>query len=88
MEAACEEVDRRSRGLCEANVPGVCRPGQHRGEHHHHVVLRAQGGPDTAANLLHLCMKVHDWAHNVDRAAAERRGIIRRGGVLSGDTPS
>lgn len=82
MELACEEVDRRSRGLCEANVPGVCRPGPHRGEHHHHVVLRGQGGPDVAANLLHLCQAVHQWAHDVDRAQAERLGIIRRGGVL------
>lgn len=78
MELACIEVDRRSRGLCEANVPGVCPSGQHPGQHHHHRILRAQGGPDTAENLLAICPAGHDWAHNVDRAEAERLGIILR----------
>lgn len=78
---ACQDVDSRSRGFCEANVEGVCPPGRHRGEHHHHVILRSQGGPDEAWNLLHICQKAHHWAHNVDRAEAERLGIIRRRGA-------
>lgn len=92
MALACEQVDRRSGGLCEANVPGVCRPGPHRGEHHHHIRLRGQGGADEAANLLAICAAGHDWAHNVDRAEAERLGIIRRSvacdDLPGGDTPS
>lgn len=72
------EVRRRSAGLCEANWEGVCAPGQHRAQHMHHVILRGQGGPDADWNLLHVCLVVHRHAHDVDRAGAERRGIIRR----------
>lgn len=75
---ACRDVDSRSGGWCEANVPGVCPAGRHRAEHHHHIVLRAQGGPDEAWNLLHVCARVHTWAHDENRAEAERLGIIRR----------
>lgn len=71
-------VKRRSGGLCEANWEGVCPPGPHRAQHVHHVILKAQGGPDVEWNLLHLCYVVHQHAHDVDRAGAESRGIIRR----------
>lgn len=76
---AKQTVKIRSRGLCEANWEGVCPPGDHRGEHVHHVVLRSQGGGHDPANLLHLCRKVHQHAHERDRLGAEARGIIARG---------
>lgn len=75
---AVGDVKSRSRGFCEANVEGVCPSGRHRGEHVHHMILRSQGGPDEAWNLLHICHVAHDWAHNVNRSEAERLGIIRR----------
>lgn len=75
---ACVEVDERSRGWCEVNVPDVCKPGRHRAEHHHHIVGRGVGGEHTAENLLHICHAAHDWAHNRDRAKAEALGIIAR----------
>lgn len=73
------KVRRRSGGWCEANWPEGCgQPGPHAAQHMHHVILQGQGGPDTAENLLHLCHPVHQHAHDVDRAGAEARGIIRR----------
>lgn len=79
------EVHRRAAEKCEANWPGVCptdavtgMPLPHRGEHVHHVILRSQGGPDEVWNLLLVCHVVHTHAHDVDRAGAEARGIIRR----------
>lgn len=74
---ACLDVDARSKGFCEANVDGVCPPGRHRADHHHHVWLRSQGGPDEAWNLMHLCHVVHEWAHR-NRQESEQLGIIRR----------
>lgn len=74
-------VQVRSGGRCEANWDGVCPPGPHRGEHVHHRRLRAQGGSDELDNLMHVCRVVHQHAHDVDRAEAERRGIIIRGWV-------
>lgn len=78
LAAAREQVKRRARGWCEANWEGVCPPGVHPGQHAHHVVLRAQGGDHHPDNLLWLCHVVHRHAHDVDRAGAEARGIIRR----------
>lgn len=71
----------RSRGLCEANWPGVCKPGPHRGDHVHHRRLRSQGGGNELDNLMHVCHVVHGHAHDVDRAGAEERGIIVRAWV-------
>lgn len=79
-DAERAKVRRRSGGWCEARWPEGCgTSAMHAAEHMHHVVLRGQGGPDTADNLLHLCHRVHQHAHDVDRAGAELRGIIRRG---------
>lgn len=51
--------------------------------HVHHRILRSHGGPDTLENLLLLCDTHHWMAHNIDRAGAERCGIIiRRGAAL------
>jgi hypothetical protein len=79
MALAREAILVRSRGLCEGNWEGVCPPGPHPGRDAHHVQLKAQGGPDIPENLLFLCRKVHRYAHDVDRAGAEARGIIARG---------
>jgi hypothetical protein len=48
--------------------------------HAHHVKVKGRrGAPDNStANGLTLCAVHHDHAHNVDRAGAERAGIIRR----------
>lgn len=77
-EFARQLVIERSGGLCEANWPGVCKPGPHAGQHVHHRQLRSQGGDHSLDNLMHVCEVVHHHAHNVDRAGAEARGIIRR----------
>ncbi|QOR55380.1 MAG: hypothetical protein SHS37scaffold145_31 [Phage 71_18] len=82
LELAKEACKARAAGLCEANWEGVCPPGAHRGQQAHHVILRSQGGPDQLWNLLFVCSKVHQHAHDVDRAGAEERGIIKRGGVI------
>lgn len=69
-------VRERSRGLCEANWAGVCPDGPHQGNQSHHRWLRSQGGPDHVDNGLYVCARVHQHAHDVDRAGAELRGII------------
>lgn len=46
--------------------------------HIHHAILRSQGGRDHPDDLLTLCERHHDHAHNVDRAGAELYGVIRR----------
>lgn len=61
----------RSGGLCEALV--AC-PG-HRGVLLHHRKRRAQGGPDTEANLLRLCIACHDWIH-ANPASSCELGLI------------
>lgn len=33
----------------------------------HHIILQSQGGPDTTANVLHLCRRCHDLCHKVRR---------------------
>lgn len=82
LELAKEACKARAGGRCEANWEGVCPDGPHRGHQAHHIVLRAQGGADQLWNLLYVCRTVHHHAHDVDRAGAEARGIIRRGGVI------
>lgn len=46
--------------------------------HAHHVRLRSHGGPDELDNLLTLCARHHDHAHNGDRRGAELAGVIVR----------
>jgi hypothetical protein len=79
LSQAREACKARAGGRCEANWPGVCPDGPHRGHHAHHVWLKSQGGPDELWNLLYVCRTVHWHAHNIDRAGAEERGIIARG---------
>ena len=74
---ACDKVNKRSLGWCEGNVEGVCPPRKHEGDHHHHVLSRAQGGEHTPQNLLFLCFAAHTWAH-ANPAKAVELGLIRR----------
>lgn len=67
----------RSKGCCEANTPD-CPPGPHRGAHLHHLILRAQGGPDEAWNLLNVCVEAHVWIH-ANPALSYERDLLRRG---------
>ncbi len=67
------DVKARSHGRCEANCADECTG---RGEHRHHVILRSQGGPDEAWNLLNVCHRCHDWIHH-NVAEARKRGFIR-----------
>ncbi len=64
-----EAVIRRSRGMCE--IPYCGRNGHEL----HHRQLRSRGGPDTEANIIHLCGVHHDWAH-ANPAIANERGLI------------
>ena len=46
--------------------------------HIHHVVLRSQGGEHDESNLIVICERHHDLAHNSKRSEAEDTGVIRR----------
>lgn len=65
-----------ARTWCEAPT-AACPPGRHRGAHAHHVVLRSQGGPDEAHNLLWVCHLAHDWIHAHPKLSYEQ-GWLRR----------
>lgn len=73
---AYDEVDRRSRGLCEANVPGVCPLGSHRAGHRHHVLPRSKTTEHNAADILHVCATAHDYIH-AHPAWARVVGLLR-----------
>jgi hypothetical protein len=74
-----QEVLDRANGRCEARIPGVCTI---RATDCHHVILRSQGGPDEAWNLVALCGPLdgregcHRWLH-AHPAEARRLGFIR-----------
>jgi hypothetical protein len=73
-----ETVLTRDRG-CVAHRYGFAVDIRCQGRLHvHHVILRSHGGPHTEANLLTLCDRHHDHAHNHDRAGAEACHIIVR----------
>lgn len=44
----------------------------------HHVLMRSQGGQDTAENLKTLCRAHHDWVH-AHPAASYDLDLLRRG---------
>jgi hypothetical protein len=48
----------------------------------HHVLMRSQGGPDTAENLKVLCRAHHEWVHR-HPAKSYALDLLRRGGNLS-----
>jgi hypothetical protein len=53
-------VRRRSGGRCEAGVAPNCTG---RATHVHHRQLRSQGGPNSLANLLDVCVYCHGVIH-------------------------
>lgn len=70
------DVRERSGGRCEIGVPGVCTG---RAEQCHHVIIKAQGGPDQPWNLLDACAACHRYVHEHPAEAYEnewmRRGL-------------
>lgn len=48
----------------------------------HHVLMRSQGGPDTAENLKVLCRAHHEWVHR-HPAKSYALDLLRRGGNIS-----
>lgn len=60
------DVDARDQGrcrICGRRVVAGAISGAERAEHHH-IVKRSQGGPDTTANVLLLCVsRCHDDIH-------------------------
>ena len=68
LEAVTPALYRRSGGRCEARIPGICTAVA---RHRHHRWRRGQHGPNTLANLLHVCWACHTWGHaNVGRGLA------------------
>lgn len=67
------EVRERSGGDCEARLI-ICTG---RAQHQHHQLRRSQGGPDTADNLLDLCLRCHSWIHD-HVAESVAHGFLRR----------
>jgi 5-methylcytosine-specific restriction endonuclease McrA len=77
MDPAIAEAVLRRDGGCVAHRWGYALDVRCQGRPHvHHRRLRAQGGADTLDNLITLCERHHDQAHNVDRAGANAAGII------------
>lgn len=75
------EVERRSRGLCE--TAGFANDCSGLANHMHHVLPKGKGGPNTAENLLHICGGpygghggCHGAIHVGRRAEAIKRGYI------------
>lgn len=63
-------VAARSAGRCE--LPRVTHDCTGVAVHLHHRLMRSQGGPDTAGNLLHVCHAGHHAIHaNPARSYAE-----------------
>jgi len=74
-----DAVFRRDHWRCQAHARDYALDLPCHGRlHAHHVVLRSQGGRDELDDLLTLCERHHDYAHNVDRRGAELAGVIRR----------
>lgn len=73
-------VAMRSRGVCEARIPGVCLG---RATNYHHRLPRGQGGTDTPACLMHLCGSgttgCHGWVEH-NRALSYELGLLVRMG--------
>ena len=67
-------VQKRSGGRCEAATPDCT----HRAEHLHHRLMRSQGGPDRAANLLHVCAACHRFIHDNPAMSYETGWLLRR----------
>ena len=72
LRAARLVVKLRSKGRCEADLPGVCTI---RAEHAHHKQRRSQGGRDDTVNLLDVCSPCHRWIHD-NPTEARQRGLL------------
>jgi hypothetical protein len=57
------EVNRRDRGKCQALRPDGTKCENSTWVHHHHIVPREKGGPDTVENLITLCTSHHSQWH-------------------------
>ena len=69
-QATRSEIAHRSRGNCEARL----RYCFGRATHIHHRQLRAQGGPDTVDNGLHVCAPCHKRIH--EESGMHDRGLL------------
>lgn len=68
-------VARRSGGLCELGLEGICRV---KADCFHHRLMRAHDGPDTVENLMHLCNAgCHAYVHANPEESYLRGWLIR-----------
>lgn len=67
------DVESRAGGRCEVRADGCTI----RGEHAHHRLMRSQGGPDDAGNLLWVCPSCHHYVHAHPTESYERGWLIR-----------
>lgn len=77
--AARAAVTARSGGLCELAL----EPCTVKATHHHHRLLRAQGGKDVEDNFLHLCERCHSWLHAHPEVSYQRGWLVRSTDDLS-----
>lgn len=66
-------VEARSGGKCEAQTPACSGPATH----HHHRLMRSQGGQGTESNDLHCCGPCHTYIHRHATESYERGWLIR-----------
>lgn len=94
MAKARPGVRRRSRGMCELRIPGVC---EGRSTNAHHRLEESQGGPSTEENLIDVCgfgntSGCHGWVHTQQHHLNEEGdddGSYARGWLLhAGDDPA
>lgn len=76
---ARDAVTARSGGLCELALE-CCTV---KATHHHHRLLRAQGGKDTEDNFLHLCERCHSAVHASPEESYRRGWLLRSTDDLS-----
>lgn len=64
LDAITPELVKRSGGMCELRIEGICELSACR---RHHRLMRSQSGPNTLSNLLHLCLACHHRVHHPTR---------------------
>jgi len=78
-ESVRKAVLSRDGWQCQAHARGFALDLPCWGHNHvHHVILRSQGGLNIPEHLVTLCQAHHIQAHDIDRAGAERAGLIVR----------
>lgn len=75
LDAASEQVRRRSRGRCEVNAPPCTTWAT---DTPHHRRLRSQGGEHHPDNLFDTCAPCHRYVHE-HPAESYARGWLLRG---------